>query len=183
MWAGDLSQRRIITTHRAAWILTNGPIPVGLCVCHRCDNPTCVNPAHLFLGTHQDNMRDAIAKGRFKFPVPRHGTQNNLAKLTWPFVKDIRAAYAAGESLSDLSRRLGYARSTLREVVNGRNWRDGSMEPRPKRQPTRKLSNEEVSEMRRLHSTQGLTGTALGVIFGVSQSQASRILKGTAHVA
>lgn len=54
--------------HRISWIINKGPIPEGLFVCHICDIPWCVNPDHLFLGTHDDNMADAWAKGRLKLP-------------------------------------------------------------------------------------------------------------------
>ena len=59
------SQNRSLYAHRVAWTLANGPIPPGLWVLHRCDNPPCVNPSHLFLGTARDNTLDSIAKGRW----------------------------------------------------------------------------------------------------------------------
>ena len=68
---GLFSSLMITRAHRAAWLLTNGPIPAGLHVLHRCDNPPCVNPDHLFLGTHGDNMRDARLKGRLRRPAKK----------------------------------------------------------------------------------------------------------------
>lgn len=62
--------RRITRAHRLSWTIANGPIPSGMVVCHRCDNPPCVNPAHLFVATQQDNIADMVRKGRGFVPPP-----------------------------------------------------------------------------------------------------------------
>jgi len=73
--------------HRVAWVIANGDIPNNLLVCHTCDNPKCVNVAHLFLGTHKDNMKDMANKGRSD---DQRGEANNSAKLTGEDIKAIR---------------------------------------------------------------------------------------------
>lgn len=81
---------RQIQAHRLAYALLRGVIPSGMCVCHHCDNPPCVRPDHLFLGTNKDNVRDAVQKGRMAI-----GEANANATLTLAEVLEIRERYAA----------------------------------------------------------------------------------------
>src|SRR5262245_56068801 len=81
---------RNIRANRLAWELTHGPVPPGLWVLHRCDNPPCCNPAHLFLGSNEDNVRDMQSKGRARPPLPRRGATHPMAKLTLDQVAEIR---------------------------------------------------------------------------------------------
>ena len=101
--------------HRIAYELAHGPIPVGLFVCHTCDNPGCVNPAHLFLGTHQDNMADQRAKGR-----GRLGLRNGRGKLSDAQIADIRARFTMGERASDLAEVFGVTTRHIQKVVTGK---------------------------------------------------------------
>lgn len=79
--------RKVMYAHRLSFEMANGPIPDGMHVLHRCDNPGCVNPSHLFFGTHLDNMRDMLAKGRRWLPK---GESHGGAKLTGKDVIAIR---------------------------------------------------------------------------------------------
>lgn len=85
--------KRVIYAHRASYEIHRGPIPDGLWVLHRCDNPQCVNPSHLFLGDRLANVHDAMSKGRMrKPPIPnRPGELNPNAKLTDKKVRQIQA--------------------------------------------------------------------------------------------
>ncbi|WP_437230136.1 HNH endonuclease signature motif containing protein [Planctomicrobium sp. SH661] len=73
------ASKTIILAHRAAWRITYGDIPIQSCICHFCDNPSCVNPNHLWIGSHMDNVRDRDAKGRRR---PPSGEYNGQCKLT-----------------------------------------------------------------------------------------------------
>ena len=122
---GAISVRRGVARRapRVAWELQVGPIPDGLVVCHACDNPPCVNVNHLFLGTHADNARDKIAKGRGTKPPILAGERNRQAKLTDEAVRLMRAAYDAGETMRSLSRRFGVSRPVVSGVVRRESWK------------------------------------------------------------
>lgn len=110
--------------HRVAWEFANGRRPPsGMHVCHRCDNPACVNPAHLFLGSALDNETDKIRKGRkaYRIPVAR-GESTWCAKLTWVQVCEIRARSAAGETAVSLSKAFGISRSQVGNIIFRRQW-------------------------------------------------------------
>jgi hypothetical protein len=104
--------------HRFAWTLTNGEIPAGLSVLHRCDNPPCGNPDHLFLGTLADNNRDMVSKGR-----QASGERARHARLTESEVIEIRRRHAAGERQYLLASEFGVTKPTIHRVVRGHAWK------------------------------------------------------------
>ena len=124
--------------HRIAYELTRGPVPAGLFVCHKCDVRSCVNPDHLFLGTHRENMADMHAKGRgvavggarngrhTKPEATARGERHGFAKFTLAQVVEIRARLAGGETQRGLARVLGVNGSTIRCIALGRTWKAGA---------------------------------------------------------
>jgi len=107
MLAGEL-----YGVHRLSYIVHNGPIPDGMCVCHHCDNPRCVNPEHLFLGTHRDNMRDMASKDRSGF--------RGQGKLTDDQVREIRAKRSRGIPASWLADEYNISANHIRAIVTYR---------------------------------------------------------------
>ena len=107
-------QRRRRYAHRVSWEMTHGPIPDGLFVLHHCDNPPCVNPAHLFLGDQHDNHVDMVLKRRHTF-----GDRSAVAKITDAQAVDIRRRHAAGESARALGVEFGLHCHTIRKIARG----------------------------------------------------------------
>jgi len=107
-----------IPAHRVSYELYKGPIPAGIFVLHCCDNPPCVNPDHLFLGTQKDNIRDAAEKGR-----TARGERKKNAKLTRQGVSEMRAARLNGASLKSLAIRYGVCFQTCSDVCRGKTWK------------------------------------------------------------
>jgi predicted XRE-type DNA-binding protein len=107
--------------HRISYGLHVGPIPKGggVCVCHKCDNPKCVNPDHLFLGSHADNIADRDVKGR---QVTLKGSKNVNAKLTEAAVKEIKLLLASGVMQKLIAKQFDVSQSNVSDIKRGRIW-------------------------------------------------------------
>lgn len=117
---GTLRWRGEQRTHRVAWTLFHGKIQRGLYVLHKCDNPSCVNPTHLFIGDAKLNASDMISKGRQRHPC---GSVHHMAKLTENQVREIRRKYKAGTRQSELAIRFGIKYVTINHIVCRRTWK------------------------------------------------------------
>jgi HNH endonuclease len=108
-----------LKSHRVAWEIENGPIPVGQSILHRCDTPPCCNPAHLFVGSQGDNMRDAAAKGRQFVPEPsrRTGESNPSARLSNADRAEIQKL-AGTLTQYELAERFGVSQPTISRVLS-----------------------------------------------------------------
>jgi hypothetical protein len=106
--------------HRLSWFLQHGPVDDGLFVCHHCDNPLCVNPAHLFVSDQSGNMADMVAKGRANRPA---GILNPNSKLTPDIVNELRELYSRGErSISQVADRYGISKTQAARIIRGESW-------------------------------------------------------------
>lgn len=183
----DKKQHRV---HRLMYFMSFGPFNSSLYVCHRCDVPSCVNPAHLFLGTNDDNMADMVSKGR-----QARGEGQADAKLTNNLVQNVRADYETGRyTMAELAERYDLGRSTVGRIVRGESWKHIELgyDPQdidaPRNEGERSgaaiLNEESVREMRQMHATGNFTFGELGKRYGVGKETARMAVSGEswAHI-
>jgi transposase len=182
-------EERIYLAHRASWILHVGAIRRGLLVLHRCDNPSCVNPDHLYLGSAKDNTRDARDRGRLatgaRHGLRRHpeaiarGQRQGSARLSETAVAEIRQLYDAhGETCSSLAERYGVSRATIERVANGKLWGHVPSARMRRGKPRReRLSDAQKEEICSAYERGGVTRGFLAGLYGVSKTRVGDLLQ------
>lgn len=168
-----------LRSHRISWELSEGP--TSLHVLHKCDNPACLNPSHLFAGTQQDNVEDMWSKAR-AVPPPAHlGAANNRARLTAEQVIEIRRLYAGGATQTELGARFGMRQNKISDIVLCRVWKHLPGAEAQRREPAEranaKLSADDVRRMRALRRS-GIGNRAIAAQFGISENAARNAISG-----
>lgn len=129
VWTASKSKRgyghfkihsKVWQAHRYSWLIHYGYIPKGLCVCHVCDDPACVNPGHLWIGTQLENMQDKIKKGRLRVGI---GERHGHSKLSNKQVLKIRAIYSKGVTRASLAQKYRVTPANIGNVVNRKTWK------------------------------------------------------------
>lgn len=168
---GGKYQRHRVYAHRLSWELNEGAIPEGMVVCHRCDNPGCVNPAHLFLGTMADNQRDMARKGR----SPR-GERQGKSKLT---EADVRAILASSEPHAIVGRRYGVTVGTVSDIRRKITWSHLHEQRNdvPWNGSGTRLVQGDIPVIRSLHES-GYTAANISRRFGVSDTLIRAVVNG-----
>lgn len=176
---------RTMRAHRFSYELHNGPVPVGLFVCHKCDVRGCVNPAHLYAGTHEDNNRDMNERSRRQGPNHKASWIARRA-LSFETVELVKQDYATNQyTMVELAQKYGCSQATISSAIRGvQNYgRKVVVAPEPgKRQRSghfrSKLTESQRQEIREKYATGAFTQTQLAVEYGVTQTRVSDIITG-----
>lgn len=164
--------KKVVRAHRFSWELHFGPIPNCIQVLHSCDNPPCINPEHLFLGTNLDNVKDKCKKERQK-----KGEKHPFAILKDEQVIEIRRRDESGESLANISKEFNVTKKSISQVARGNKWKHIHISENAKRNRTVKLSKEQIIEIKQRYRLGG-NQYVIAIEFGVTQAHVSNIIRG-----
>jgi hypothetical protein len=142
VWAGTKNRRYgqfhfrgdTIPAHRVSWMINRGPIPRGLWALHACDNPPCVNPDHLWLGTHTDNIKDMWDKGR-----GASAEKNGRTQISTETAKHIKILLGIGTRVPVICSFLNVTRMTVYAIKDGRSWKTATTPLEPS-----EFSNQQI---------------------------------------
>ena len=205
LWTGEICPKgkhgilrsggQVFSAYRLSYEIYKGEIPIDMCVCHTCDVRACVNPDHLWIGTQQENIQDAVQKGRMN-----RGENNAGSKLQEDQVIEIVNLYKTGNySQQQLGEMYGVAHTIISGIITGKNWKHLDLDrsfrkgrgstgdkngtrlhpetvKRGEEHPSTKISDATVEEVRRL--SQEYPQRILAKMFNISQTQVGRILRG-----
>lgn len=163
-----------VRAHRYSWEVFHGEKPSNM-VLHTCDNPPCVNPNHLFSGSHRENMLDRVGKGRFI------GEDMPISKMTKRMVSECRDRFSAGELMVDLATEFNISNSSMFAAISGITWKHvpgalGTKLYEGRRRPASKLQDVDVLEMRKIRAELGTPYHIIGSRFGVTYTTAYHAL-------
>lgn len=168
-------------THRLMWMLHNKTnIPKKDCICHSCDNPPCCNPAHLFLGSQADNLKDARDKGKMEMA---RGINHHATELSEDDIRQIRYLGQTKMTHKDIGERFGTTRMSVNDIIHKRTWAhiDPEWEPLEYKSkgvthPNAKLDEDKVRKIRQLLN-KGKSQQAVAKIFDVSRGTIDSIIR------
>lgn len=163
--------------HRVFYALFVGDLGNGMFVCHRCDNPRCVNPDHLFLGTPADNINDAASKWR-----TQKGSKNHHAKLTEADVDEIIRRVRAGERQIDVAAAFGVPKQRISKILLRQAWQQETSDVIRFRDSWKKKTADEYQRVIELRG-QGLTQKQIAKLIGTTQQTVGRMLQRRARSA
>jgi len=162
--------------HRIAIEMATGILIIeGMCVCHHCDNPKCVNVlACLFLGTYADNNHDRDNKNR---QIAKGGEEHYRSKFTWKDVTEVRHKYNyENNTINELSLMFKVKRNVIENIVNNKTWHDPNYIKTIYKIGNRKINHKIADKIRILYATGKYTQKQLGIMFGISSSTVRQIL-------
>lgn len=171
---------RTLKSHRLAYYLSNNKKQNSLLVCHKCDNPKCCNPNHLFIGTQKDNRIDCVKKGRMVQNC-KHGEESDKSKLTADQVKDIIEEYYSGNaSQIVLSKKYGVTATNIGAIVTNKIWKhlhDGLVRKKPLYIRS-KITKEQAEKILYEYKSQGVNTKELMKEYDVSYGIIQKLITG-----